>query len=171
MKNDNLPENALSLNDQMSADQDYKFMQAALRQAQVAYDAAEVPIGCVIVKEGKIVGRGYNQVESLQDATAHAEILAIGAASNTLENWRLQGCTLYVTLEPCPMCAGAILNSRIERIVYGCKDKRLGACGTTIDFLPNNPIHRSVAIQGGILQEECLGIIQAFFIELRAKKK
>ena len=99
--------------------EDEKWMEMALQSAMDAYELGEVPIGCVIVKDGHVLGKGYNQVESLKDATAHAEILAIGAAASKLENWRLDGCTLYVTLEPCPMCAGAILNSRISRVVYG----------------------------------------------------
>ena len=106
--------------------EDEKWMEMALQSAMDAYELGEVPIGCVIVKDGHVLGKGYNQVESLKDATAHAEILAIGAAASKLENWRLDGCTLYVTLEPCPMCAGAILNSRISRVVYGSKDSRFG---------------------------------------------
>jgi len=149
---------------------DEKWMRAALRQAEIAYDAGEVPIGCVIVKEGRVVGKGYNQVEQLRDATAHAEILAIGAASGALENWRLDDCTLYVTLEPCPMCAGAILNSRIARVVYGSSDSRFGGCGTTIDVLSGNALRRDVSVQGGVLSDECLGLIRAFFQEMRAKK-
>lgn len=149
---------------------DEKFMRFALRQAEMAYDAKEVPIGCVIVKEGKIIGKGYNQVESLKDATAHAEILAIGAASSALENWRLNDCTLYVTLEPCPMCAGAILNSRISRVVYGSPDSRFGGCGTTIDVISNNALHQDVLLTSGVLSEECLGLLQLFFQEMRARK-
>jgi len=150
--------------------EDEKYMRLALRQADIAYEAGEVPIGCVIVKEGRVVGKGYNQVEQLRDATAHAEILAIGAASGALENWRLEGCTLYVTLEPCPMCAGAILNSRISRVVYGSTDSRFGGCGTTIDVLTGNALQRAVALNGGVLADECLGVIRAFFQAMRAKK-
>lgn len=151
-------------------EEDERWMRMALRQAEIAYDAGEIPIGCVIVKEGKAIGKGYNQVESLHDATAHAEILAIGAAATALENWRLDGCTLYVTLEPCPMCAGAILNSRLSRVVYGSKDSRFGGCGTTIDVLSHNALRRVVAVTPGILAEEGLGILQAFFQEMREKK-
>lgn len=149
---------------------DEKWMRVALRQAELAYDAGEVPIGCVIVKDGRVVGKGHNQVEQLRDATAHAEILAIGAASSSLENWRLDGCTLYVTLEPCPMCAGAILNGRITRVVYGSADSRFGGCGTTIDVLTGNALQRAVALTGGVLAQECLGLIRGFFQEMRAKK-
>jgi len=150
--------------------EDIRWMEAALREAERAYDMGEVPIGCVIVKDGRCIARGYNQVETLKDATAHAEIIAIGAASAALENWRLSGATLYVTLEPCPMCAGAILNSRISRIVYGSPDTRFGGCGTTIDVITNNAIGQKVQVTGGVKAEECLGLLKAFFMEMRLKK-
>lgn len=156
--------------DEIQQREDEKFMRLALRQAEMAFDAKEVPIGCVIVKEGKVIGKGYNQVETLKDATAHAEILAIGAASSALENWRLSDCTLYVTLEPCPMCAGAILNSRISRVVYGSPDARFGGCGTTVDVISNNALQREVLLTSGVLSEECLGLLQLFFQEMRARK-
>ena len=152
--------------DEIQQSEDEKFMRLALRQAEMAFDAKEVPIGCVIVKEGKVIGKGYNQVETLKDATAHAEILAIGAASSAVENWRLSDCTLYVTLEPCPMCAGAILNSRISRVVYGSPDSRFGGCGTTVDVISNNALKRDVVITSGVLAEECLGLLQLFFQEM-----
>ncbi|MDY6283786.1 MAG: tRNA adenosine(34) deaminase TadA [Hallerella sp.] len=154
----------------MTDQEDIRWMEAALREAERAYDMGEVPIGCVIVKDGRCIARGYNQVETLKDATAHAEIIAIGAASAALENWRLSGATLYVTLEPCPMCAGAILNSRISRIVYGSPDTRFGGCGTTIDVITNNAIGQKVQVTGGVKAEECLGILKAFFMEMRLKK-
>lgn len=151
---------------------DERYMQMALREAEMAFDNGEVPIGCVVVKEGRVISRGANQMESLQDPTAHSEIIAIGAASGTQENnWRLDDCTLYVTLEPCPMCAGAILNSRVSRVVFGAYDKRLGACGSTMDILKDNPINRSTDVRGGVLEDQCLGIIQEFFQVLRARKK
>jgi tRNA(adenine34) deaminase len=156
--------------EEIQQSEDEKFMRLALRQAEMAFDAKEVPIGCVIVKEGKVIGKGYNQVETLKDATAHAEILAIGAASSAVENWRLSDCTLYVTLEPCPMCAGAILNSRISRVVYGSPDSRFGGCGTTVDVISNNALKRDVVITSGVLAEECLGLLQLFFQEMRARK-
>jgi tRNA(adenine34) deaminase len=124
----------------------------------------------VIVKEGKVIGKGYNQVESLRDATAHAEILAIGAAATAMENWRLDGCTLYVTLEPCPMCAGAILNSRVSRVVYGSPDSRFGGCGSTIDVISHNALGREVMLGAGVRADVCLGILRAFFQEMREKK-
>jgi tRNA(adenine34) deaminase len=150
---------------------DEHFMRHAMREAEAAWREGEVPIGCVIVKDGKIIGRGRNRMESLKDPTAHAEILALGAASGALSNWRLEGCTLYATLEPCPMCAGAILNGRIARVVYGARDKRLGALGSTYDILEKNPINRKVEATGGILAEECLEMLKEFFRDLRAKEK
>jgi tRNA(adenine34) deaminase len=148
---------------------DEYFMRQALREARGAYDEGEVPIGCVIVKDGKIVGRGRNHMETLRDPTAHAEILAMGAASGSLENWRLEGCTLYVTLEPCPMCAGAILNGRIAKVVYGSKDKRLGALGSAYNILEGNPLNREIETVGGVLGEECLEMLRAFFQDLRKR--
>jgi tRNA(adenine34) deaminase len=142
-----------------------------LVEASKSADKGEVPIGCVLVKGGRILGRGHNLMETLRDPTAHAEILAIGAACQALENWRLEDCTLYVTLEPCPMCAGAILNSRVARVVYGARDKRLGALGSTYDILADNPINRVVAVEGPALEEECLEMLRAFFRDLRSKKK
>ncbi len=149
---------------------DTSFMQQALRQAELAFDAGEVPIGCVIVKDAKVIAKGYNQIEMLKDATAHAEILAIGSASSAVENWRLNDCTMYVTLEPCPMCAGAILNSRISRLVYGSKDTRFGGCGGTIDVLSNNVLNREIIVESGVLADECLGLIRLFFQKMRMKK-
>ena len=147
------------------------YIRQALREAQTAYDEGEVPIGCVIVKEGKIIGRGHNRMEGLKDCTAHAEILALGAASGAVQNWRLDGCTLYATLEPCPMCAGAILNGRVSRVVYGSKDKRLGALGSTYSILEGNPLNRTVEVLGGVLGEECLDLLRAFFQDLRKRPK
>jgi tRNA(adenine34) deaminase len=147
------------------------FMRHALREAEAAGREGEVPIGCVIVKDGKILGRGRNHMETLKDPTAHAEILAMGAASGALQNWRLEGCTLYATLEPCPMCAGAILNGRVARVVFGARDKRLGALGSTYDILAGNPINRKVEVVEGVLAEECLELIKGFFRELRTRDK
>jgi len=150
---------------------DERMMRLALYEAELAAQAGEVPIGCVIAKEGKVIGRGHNRTESLKDPTAHAEVLAIGAACQALDNWRLEGCTLYVTLEPCPMCAGAILNSRLTRVVYAAKDKRLGALGSTYDILAQNPIHREVQVEEGLFAQESLLGIQDFFRHLRKVKK
>ncbi len=150
---------------------DEHFMQIALKEAMTAFDRGEVPIGCVIVKAGRIIGRGSNQVEALHDPTAHAEILAIGAACNQLDNWRLEDCTLYVTLEPCPMCAGAILNSRISRVVFGAYDRRLGALGSVYDILSVNPLGKAIEVVPELQSRDCLGLIQDFFRQLRDKKK
>ena len=150
---------------------DEHYMRLALREAQSAYEEGEVPIGCVIVKEGKIIGRGHNRMEGLRDCTAHAEILALGAASGAVENWRLDGCTLYATLEPCPMCAGAILNGRVAKVVYGSKDKRLGALGSAYNILEGNPLNREVTVVGEVLAEECLGLLKSFFQDLRKRPK
>jgi tRNA(adenine34) deaminase len=150
--------------------QDERFMRLALHEAEGAGLAGEVPIGCLIVKDGRILGRGRNRMEVAKDPTAHAEILAIGAACQAVDNWRLDGCTLYVTLEPCPMCAGAILNSRLSRVVYAAQDKRLGALGSTYDILNNNPINRVVQVDQGPFGDESLQGIKAFFKELRIRK-
>lgn len=154
----------------MIEEEDSRWMQVALREAEKAYEAGEVPIGAVIVKDGRCLAKAYNQVETLKDATAHAEIIAIGAASSQVGNWRLSGATLYVTLEPCPMCAGAILNSRISRIVFGSPDSRFGGCGSTIDVITDNALGVNVQVTGGVSAEECLGLIRAFFMEMRQKK-
>ncbi len=147
------------------------YMQQALREASMAGDKKEVPIGCVIVKDGQIIGRGHNGVEGLKDPTAHAEIIAIGSACDAVDNWRLEECVMYVTLEPCPMCAGAILNSRISKVVYAAADKRLGACGSTMDILTGNPINRTVEVIGGVLENEALHLIQEFFRNVRERNK
>lgn len=147
------------------------FMRHAMREAEAAWQDGEVPIGCIIVQDGKIIGRGRNSMEGLKDPTAHAEIIAIGAACSALQNWRLEGCTLYVTLEPCPMCAGAILNSRLAKVVFGARDKRLGALGSTYDILGGNPINRKVETVSGVMAEDCLEMLKAFFRDLRTKAK
>jgi tRNA(adenine34) deaminase len=150
---------------------DAHYLRQAFRQAELAFEAQEVPIGCVITDaRGRVVGKGYNQVERLKDPTAHAEILAITAACQTLENWRLEGCTLYVTLEPCPMCAGAILNSRIDRVVYAAADQRFGACGTRSDVLTGNALNRLIKVEGGLMSEDSIALIRLFFQEMRARK-
>jgi len=142
-------------------------MRAALREAESAERADEVPVGCVIVHEGVVVGRGHNQVEGLQDATAHAEIVAIGAASNALRSWRLEGCTLYVTLEPCAMCAGAMVLARVERLVYGASDPKAGACGSVLDVIRERRLNHRVEVDAGVLAEECGETLRAFFARKR----
>lgn len=146
-------------------------MRQALREALKAYDKGEVPIGAIVVDElGKVIGKGYNQMESLKDPTAHAEILALGAAATTKNNWRLDGCTLFCTLEPCFMCAGALLNSRISVIYYGAEDKRMGGCGTQTNLVDGSFLDRKIEVIPGILRQDSLDLIQNFFREVRTKK-
>jgi tRNA(adenine34) deaminase len=144
-------------------------MRAALREAERALAADEVPIGCAIVHDGMVIGRGHNQVETLQDATAHAEIVAIGAASDALGSWRLSDCTLYVTLEPCAMCAGAIVLARVGRLVYGAADPKAGGCGSVLDVIHEPRLNHRVEIAAGVLDAECAELIRAFFATKRRK--
>ncbi len=147
---------------------DVYFMKKALAQARVAKSHDEVPVGAVIVKDGKVIARGYNKREKSQSATAHAEHIAIEKACKKLKSWRLSGCTLYVTLEPCIMCAGAIVNSRVDRVVIGTHDKKAGAMGsvTNVNELPLN--HKPV-VEFGVLKDECANILKEFFKDLRQK--
>jgi len=138
-------------------------MRAALAEAMKALDEGEVPIGCVIVHEGTVVGRGHNQVERLRDATAHAEIIAIGAASDARQDWRLEDCTLYVTLEPCAMCAGAIVLARVGRVVYGAHDPKAGACGSVLNVLDEPRLNHSPSVTSGVLALEAGGLLTEFF--------
>ena len=142
-------------------------MRAALREAQASAARDEVPIGCVVVHDGVVIGRGHNQVESLHDATAHAEILAIGAASNALHSWRLSECTMYVTLEPCAMCAGAIILARAGRLVYGAGDPKAGACGSVLDVIHEPRLNHRVEVASGVLAEECGALLKEFFARKR----
>ena len=145
-------------------------MDRALKLAVRAFDTDEVPVGCIIVYDNKIIGQGYNQCESLNDATAHAEMIAITAASSTLDTWRLNECAIYVTKEPCSMCAGAIVNSRIEKLYFGCYDEELGACGSKFEICGNpNSVTPSV-LKGGILEHESLSLIQEYFTTKRKGK-
>ncbi|WP_019229214.1 tRNA adenosine(34) deaminase TadA [Sedimentibacter sp. B4] len=149
---------------------DELFMKEALNEAYKAYEINEVPIGAVIVRNGEIVGRGYNQKETLKDATLHAEILAIKDACKNLGGWRLPGCTMYVTLEPCAMCAGALVNARIENLVVGTRDLKTGACGSVLNIVQMEKLNHQIDVRLGILEEECTAIIKDFFSELRKKK-
>ena len=142
-------------------------MEQAFREAEKAFKQKEVPVGAVIVSDGKIIGRGYNMVESLQDPTAHAEIIAITAAANFRNSWRLEQTTLFVTMEPCPMCAGAIYLSRIPEVVFGVRDPRIGACGSVMNLLQNQKLPCNVQVVCGILEAKCLAILQSFFQNLR----
>ena len=148
------------------------FMGQALREARKAYAAGEVPVGAVVVREGRIISRAWNQVETLKDATAHAEMLALTAAEGALGDWRLEKCTLYVTKEPCPMCAGALVHCRPERLVFGCPDPKAGAAGGWINLLDSNPpLNHRCDVTPGVLGEECLSLLQSFFREARERKK
>ena len=138
-------------------------MKLALVQAQKAYEKDEIPVGAIVVKEGKVIGRGYNQREMLNDPTAHAEIIAITAAANTIEDWRLNECMLYVTKEPCAMCAGAIINSRLKMVVFGCYDKEMGCCGSLYQLCGDSHLKNITTVKGGIMEQECLSIIHDFF--------
>ena len=138
-------------------------MQHALVQAEKAYEAGEVPVGAVVVFKNRIIGRGYNQRERLNDPTAHAEIIAITAAANTLEDWRLNDCFLFVTKEPCPMCAGAMVNARFKMVVFGCYDEQEGCCGSLYQLCGDPRFKTQVAVKGGVLEKRSLSLIQDFF--------
>ena len=146
------------------------WMNEALRLAGKAYREGEIPVGAVIVQKNKIIGRGYNQRERLKDPTAHAEILAITAAAGTLEDWRLTGCTLYVTKEPCSMCAGAINNSRMRLLVFGAYDEEKGCCGSLYQLCGDRRLDSKTAVKGGVEEEKCTAILQEFFQTKRNPK-
>ncbi len=147
---------------------DEAFMRAALRLAAKAYEADEVPVGAVVVRAGKIIGRAYNQVELLKDATAHAEMLAITQAESAVGDWRLTDCDLYVTKEPCVMCAGALIHVRLRRLIFGCADPKSGAAGGMINLLQHSALNHDCEITSGVLQNECAAILQDFFRKKRA---
>ena len=146
---------------------DAYFMGEALRLARKAYEADEVPVGAVVVRDGRIIGRAHNQVELLKDATAHAEMLAMTQAEAAVGDWRLNDCDLYVTKEPCPMCAGALVNVRMRRVIFGCTDERAGAAGGIMNLLQMPTLNHRCEITGGVLRDECSALLQSFF---RAKR-
>jgi len=139
------------------------WMSQAFKLAEKAFSLDEVPVGAIVVCYDRIIGKGYNQCESLNDATAHAEVLAISSASNTLDNWRLNECEIYVTKEPCIMCAGAIINSRIKRVVFGSYDDKRGACGSLYQICGDRRINSTTSVNGGIMETECSSILKEFF--------
>ena len=147
------------------------FMGHALRQALKAYESEEVPIGAVVVREGKIIARASNLVETLKDATAHAEMLAITQAENSIGDWRLNECDLYVTKEPCPMCAGALVNSRVRRVIFGCHDPKGGAAGGSINILQMDGLSHRCEITGGVLGEQSGQLLKSFFAERRGQSE
>ncbi|MER2024645.1 MAG: tRNA adenosine(34) deaminase TadA [Eubacteriales bacterium] len=150
-------------------DTDTTFMRAAIKQAQKAYEKSEVPIGCVIVHDGKIIARGYNRRNTDKSTLAHAEITAIRKAAKKLGDWRLEDCTLYVTLEPCPMCAGAIVQARITECVIGCMNPKAGCAGSVTNLLEMDGFNHKVIVRRGILEEECSNMLKTFFRELRVR--
>ena len=150
---------------------DEKFMREALLQAKKAYALEETPIGCVIVYEGRVIARGYNRRNTDGNTLAHAELTAIRKATKVLGDWRLEGCTIYVTLEPCPMCAGAIVQARIPTCVIGCMNPKAGCAGSVINLLDMKGFNHQVSVRRGVLEEECSGLMKQFFRELRQKKE
>ena len=144
-----------------------KWMRVALQEAEKAFYAKEVPVGAVVVKDNLLIGRGYNQREGLHDPTAHAEIIAITSAANTLKNWRLVGCSLYVTKEPCPMCAGALLNARIKFLGFGMYDEQEGCCGSLYQICRDPRFKHQLIVNGGILENNCHSLIRDFFTQKR----
>jgi tRNA(adenine34) deaminase len=143
-------------------------MEFALKEAELAYKRKEVPVGAILVKKGRIIGKGYNQVETLRDPTAHAEMIAITAGAAQLGNHRLGDCTLYVTLEPCAMCAGAIILSRIQRLVYGAADPKGGACGTLFNITQDERLNHQVTLTKGVMEPECTALLKEFFAKVRS---
>lgn len=152
-------------------EKDEKYMKEALRQAKKAYALGEVPIGCVIVCEDRIIGRGYNRRTMDKNPLAHAEIAAIRKASRKMNDWRLEGCTMYVTLEPCQMCSGAIVQSRMDRVVVGCMNPKAGCAGSILNLLQMPEFNHQVELTTGVLEEACSQMMKSFFKELRAQKK
>lgn len=152
-------------------EKDEKYMREAIKQAKKAYALEEVPIGCVIVYEGKIIGRGYNRRTVDRNTLAHAELLAIRKAGRKLDDWRLDGCTMYVTLEPCQMCAGAIVQARIKRVVVGCMNPKAGCAGSILNLLDVETFNHQAELTTGVLEEECSAMMTRFFRELREKQK
>lgn len=145
-------------------------MREALREGKRAMDFGDIPIGAVIVKDGKIIGRGHNQKEKCNDATMHGEIIAMRQAAAYLGHWWLEGCTMYVTLEPCAMCAGAIVNTRLDKVVIGAKNPRFGACGSAVDLLNGPTSNHKVETEFGVLEEEAAALLSGFFAKIRKNK-
>lgn len=150
-----------------TTEQDKHFMNLAIDQATIAQENDDVPIGAVIVHEDTVIAKAYNQREQLQDPTAHAEIIALTQAAAALGSWRLHGCTVYVTLEPCPMCAGALVLARVDRLVYGCEDPKTGACKSLYNIVQDERLNHRLEVTAGVLAEECRGLLQGFFQQRR----
>jgi tRNA(adenine34) deaminase len=165
----------LSMNDEavksLLNDADVRFMRAAIEAAGIAEENGDVPIGAVIVYKNQIIGKAYNQREQLKDPTAHAEIIALTQAAAFLESWRLNGCAMYVTLEPCPMCAGALVLARIDRLVYGCDDPKTGACKSLYNIVQDERLNHKLEVKSGVLEEQCREQLQGFFARRRQENK
>ncbi|WP_174818615.1 tRNA adenosine(34) deaminase TadA [Paenibacillus kobensis] len=161
----------MTVEQRFEREEDRRWMAAAIEEALKAEAIGEVPIGAVIVRNGEIIGRGYNLRETDLDSTAHAEMIAIREASRNIEAWRLLDCTLYVTLEPCPMCAGAIVQSRVKRVVYGTHDPKAGCAGTLMNLLQEPRFNHEAELTSGVMQEECASLLTTFFRRLRRKKE
>jgi len=149
------------------AEQDEQYMRQAIEAAKIAQENGDVPIGAVVVYENQIIGRAYNQREQLKDPTAHAEIIALTQAAAFIESWRLHGCTMFVTLEPCAMCAGALVLGRLDRLVYGCNDPKAGACGSLYNIVQDERLNHRLEITSGVLADECAKLLQDFFRQKR----
>ncbi|UCD51597.1 MAG: tRNA adenosine(34) deaminase TadA [Phycisphaerales bacterium] len=149
--------------EQTQAQIDERYMRLAIDAAHVAEENGDVPIGAVIVYQDQVIGRAYNQREQLTDPTAHAEIVALTQAATFMETWRLHGCTIYVTLEPCPMCAGALVLGRLDRLVYGCDDPKAGACGSLYDIVRDERLNHRLEVTSGVLASDCAKLLQDFF--------
>jgi len=154
-----------------SSKEDERFMRIAIDAARIAEENGDVPIGAVIVHENNIIAKAYNQREQLQDPTAHAEIIALTQAAAALENWHLNGCTMYVTLEPCPMCAGALVLGRLDRLVYGCDDPKTGACKSLYNIVTDGRLNHRLEVASGVLKEQCREQLQEFFAKRRIENK
>ncbi|MBN2456108.1 MAG: tRNA adenosine(34) deaminase TadA [Sedimentisphaerales bacterium] len=148
---------------------DQHFIHLAIEQAKIAEDNGDVPIGAVIVHQRQIIAKAYNQRQQLQDPTAHAEIIALTQAAAALQSWRLNGCTIYVTLEPCPMCAGALVLARIDRLVFGCSDPKTGACGSLYNIVRDERLNHSIEVESGVLEKDCSKLLTDFFEKRRGK--
>lgn len=151
----------------MNQEEDEKFMAEAISLAEKASDMGEVPVGCVIVSEGKVIGRGHNLRESEADPTAHAEVIALREAAAKLGRWRVTPAVCYVTCEPCPMCAGALVNARVDRLVYGCADEKAGASGTLYDITDDARLNHRLEVTAGVMEDDCRALLQKFFERLR----
>ncbi len=154
-----------------SSKENEQLMRLAIEQAQIAEENGDVPIGAVIVYQEQIIGKAYNQRQQLQDPTAHAEIIALTQAAAFMENWHLNGCTMYVTLEPCPMCAGALVLGRLDRLVYGCDDPKTGACKSLYNIVQDERLNHKLEVTSGVLEEQCRQQLQEFFGRRRQENK